>query len=533
MRDKRQRNRLITSILASMVAISAMSQTNGTRPQLVVEIMIDQLRSDYIELLQNQLGESGFKRLTRDGVCFENVDFNVDNLDIVSGTAMLVTGTYPRLNGLTGEKIYDVQKRLARNILIDPDKLGNFTSETLSPKALKVSTVSDELRINGGGLGYVYSIAPDAQQAIILAGHAGNGAFWINDVNGKWSTTTYYTDVPQAITARNYKNSLAARLDTMTWSPMMSLDKYPGIPSHKKYYPFKYVFPAARKDRYSTYKKSALVNEEVTSVALDFLKSLNMGGRGETDMLNIAYTLSPYNDEAGDGSVELQDKYLRLDRQLGRLLDAIDAGVGLNNTLVVVSSTGYFEDNSVVDEKFNIPSGEFNPSKAKSLLNLYLMAVYGNAQWVEDFHDGSFYLNRKLIKEKNLNLKEVRRNASDFLRRMSGIADAYTVDELIDNPTTKEMSRIHNGIVADNVGDVVVKVMPGWNVVLSDNTLQKQEVKQVRTNVVSTPTYILHPALKAQKINTPIDATLLAPTVSRLLRIRSPNAAAEKPYIFE
>ena len=134
--NKKQRNRLITSILAAMVALSAVSQTSGGRPQLVVEIMIDQLRSDYIELLQNHFGENGFKRLTDNGACFENVDFNIDNVDVVSSTAMLLTGTYPRINGLSGEQVYDIQKRIYKKILCDPDKLGNFTSENLSPRAL-------------------------------------------------------------------------------------------------------------------------------------------------------------------------------------------------------------------------------------------------------------------------------------------------------------------------------------------------------------------------------------------------------------
>lgn len=533
MRNKKHSNRLVTSILASIVAVSALSQTNGGRPQLVVEIMIDQLRSDYIELLQNHFGECGFKRLAENGVCFENVDFNIDNIDIVSSTAMLMTGAYPRINGISGSHVYDVKKRLSQHILADPDKLGNFTSEKLSPMALKVSTVSDELKINSGGLGYVYSIAPDAQQAILLAGHAGNGAFWINDLNGKWATSTFYKDVPQVINNRNYKTPLTVRIDTMSWSPMLDLSEYPDIPTHKKYYPFKYLFPASRKDRYVNYKKSGLVNEEVTTVALDFLKSLDMGKRGETDMLNIGYTLSPFGDNGGEGSIELQDKYVRLDRQLGRLFEAIDGSVGLQNTLIVVASTGYFENSDTTDSKYNIPSGIFNPIKAKSLLNLYLMAVYGNAQWVDDYHNECFYLNHKLIKDKNLDLKEVRKNASDFLRRMSGVAEAYSVDDIIDNPNGNHALHIKNGMIAAHTGDVLVKIKPGWNVALNADNIQTQKVKQVRANVVSTPIYILHPSLKAQKIITPIDAILLAPTVSRLLRIRSPNAAEEKSYIFE
>ncbi len=532
MQNKRQRNRLITSILATMVALSAVSQTpeGGGRPQLVVEILIDQLRSDYLELLQNHFGENGFNRLKRDGAYFESVEFNVDNVDIVSGTALLMTGTYPNINGLPSATVYDAQKRLGQKILLDASK--SSANEVLSPSVLKVSTVSDELRVNSNGLGYVYSIAPDAQQSILMAGHAGNAAFWINDVNGKWVTSSFYSDYsPQLISVKNYSAPLSSRIDTMSWTPSIALAGYPEIATHRKFYPFRYVFPPSRKDRYTNYKKSALVNEEVTSVAIDFLSTLKLGTRGETDMLNIAYTAAPYSDEAGDGSVELQDTYLRLDRQLGRLFDAIEKSVGLRNTLVFVSSTGYFEDNSKVDSRFKIPSGEFKPSKAKSLLNLYLMAIYGNAQWVDNYYNGSFFLNRKLIKEKNVDLREIREKSSDFLRRMSGVSEAYSLDEVLGNPHGDAEKRMHNGIVMDYAGDVLVKVMPGWSVVENEQT-QTQTVKQVRSSVVGTPAFFLHPSIKPQKINTPIDAALLAPTVSRLLRIRSPNAAMSKPYIF-
>lgn len=532
MQNKRQRNRLITSILASMVALSAMSQAqqegNG-RPQLVVEILIDQLRSDYLELLQTHFTENGFNRLTRDGAYFESVDFKMNNVDMVSATATLMTGTYPSINGLPSGMVYDAQKRMGQKVLVDRNATG--TNEVLTPKPLKVSTVSDELRVNSNGLGYVYSIAPDAQQAILLAGHAGNAACWINDVNGKWVTSSFYPESPQVISVRNLSAPLSSRVDTMSWVPSIPLANYPEVATYKKFYPFRYTFPPARKDRYKNYKKSALVNEEVTSVAIEFLAGIKLGARGEIDMLNIAYTAAPYSDEAGDGSVELQDTYLRLDRQLARLFEAIEKNVGLNNTLVFVSSTGYFEDNNKIDPKFNIPSGEFQPSKAKSLLNLYLMAIYGNAQWVDNYYEGSFFLNRKLIKEKNVDLREIREKSSDFLRRMSGVANAYSLDEVLENPHGEVEKLMHNGIVMDYAGDVLVEVMPGWTIVENEQA-QTQKVKQVRANVVSTPAFFLHPSVKPQKITTPIDASLLAPTVSRLLRIRSPNAALGKPYRF-
>ncbi len=512
-----------------MVAISALSQTKGERPQLVVGIIIDQLRSDYIELLQNHFGQNGFNRLLRDGVYFEDVNFDVADLDKVSGTSIVMTGAYPSISGVGGATIYDPQKKRSQYTLNDPSKLGNFTSETYSPAALKVSTIGDELRVSNDGLGYVYSIAPDPQQAIILAGHAGNCAFWINDLNGKWATSTFYKEVPQVISLRNYNNPLSSRIDTMAWNPVLPLKDYPDVPTYRKYYPFKYTFPNSL-TRYSDYKKSALVNNEVTSVAISYIQGLKLGKREQTDMLNIAYTAAPYKVKDGDYSFELQDTYIRLDREIEKLLDAIDKNVGLRNAVVMISSTGYFDGGNKVDDKFNVPSGEFRPSRANSLLNLYLMAIYGNGQWVDGYNNQNFYLNRKLIKEKNVNLREVREKSSDFLRRMSGVATAYTLDEIISNPVDEEVKRLHRGLVLETAGDVRIEVRPGWRVVENENTTTEQ-VRYVRSNLVNTPAFILAPDIKAQKIIIPVDATILAPTVSRILRIRSPNAAAQRPYI--
>ncbi|MEF9923883.1 MAG: alkaline phosphatase family protein [Muribaculaceae bacterium] len=520
-------NRLITTMLLSMVAISALSQEKSNRPTLVIGIMIDQLRSDYLESLQSHFGQNGFNRLMRNGAYFESVDFGVANLDQVSASAIIFTGAYPCINGIPSEKVYSSKIRLPENVLTDVSKIGNFTNETLSPQALAVSTIADELRIDNDGLGYVYSIAPDAQQAIILAGHAGNSAFWINDATGKWATTTFYKDVPKFMPLRNYQSPLSTRLDTMSWQPALSLSEYPEIKAWRKYYPFKYIFPQTDKDCYRAYKNSALVNEEVTSVAIDYIQSLRLGKRDNLDMLNIAYTVAPYQyGLANDNSVELQDSYIRLDRQLNKLFSVIDKSVGLNNTLIFVSSTGYFNETTKDAAKFNIPTGEFSPKRAVSLLNMYLMAVYGNGEWVQDYHNRQFFLNRKLIKDKSIDLQEIRSKASILLRQVSGISDAYTLDE-VNNPTSDSARRLKHATTAIYAGDILVEINPGWEITETQSTQNK--VKQVRNNMINAPAFILAPDIKPQKISSVVDATFLAPTVSRLLRIRSPNAAQAMP----
>lgn len=278
-------------MIFSLVAMSALSQVSGGRPTLIVGISIDQLRNDYLDLLQSQFGNGGFKRLMQDGAKLETVVFDMARLDKATSTAGIYTGTYPNINGITGVKTYSEDSRRITPALNDPKYIGNATDETLSPMAIKVSTLSDEVRMDNNGIGDVYAIAPDAQQAIIMAGHAANGAFWISDKTGKWASSTFYKDYPTTISSQNMRRPLKARLDTLTWRPRLDISKYPDIPLHRTFYPFKYTFKG--NDGIERFKSSALVNEEVTSVAISCINDMALGKRATIDMINIAYSAAP------------------------------------------------------------------------------------------------------------------------------------------------------------------------------------------------------------------------------------------------
>lgn len=525
-KENRITSRIALAIIASMVTMGIVAQTPAKRPTLVVGIMVDGLNSDYLELLKGYFGEGGFKRLMRDGVTLENVEYG-PGVDRASATAMIFTGATASVNGISAATIYDTEKKIGYPILLDPSKIGNYTNETYSPSALLVSTLSDEIRIDGGGTGYVYSIAPDATQAILMAGHAGNSAFWINDITGRWATTTYYKDVPTPIQTRNYRIPLSKRLDTLSWTPAMSLNKYPDIPEYKKHYPFKHIFMPGDKDRYRAYKVSAPVNSEVTAVATEYIRSLSLGKRDVMDMLNIAYTVTPYPyTKEIDNRVELMDSYIRLDRDLDQLFKAIDKNVGLNNSLIFLAGTPASVTGRRDDEKWNIPSGEFSPRKAISLLNMYLMAIHGNGEWVNGHHNNKFYLNRKLIKERDVNIKNIRNDAADFLARMSGVSKVVTIDDIISGNAENSVALRQNTHIK-HAGDLYVTINPGWETVETHEGKEKRTTaRSVATNV---PVFILSPGITPQIINTEVDACLISPTVARLLRIRSPNASSMKP----
>ena len=520
------KKKVLATLLLSLLVVPLV-QSADQAPRLVVGITVDQLRTDYLMALQHLFGEKGFKRLMKEGVVCENLVYDYPNVDKASATATLYTGTMPFFHGIPSERFFNTTFQREEFILNDPSKIGNYTQETFSPERLKTSTISDEVKIVSGGLGRVYAVAPDAQQSIISAGHAANCAFWINDRNGKWATTTYYRDVPAYIEQFNYGRSLSTRIDTLAWTPVYTPDLYTAIPYLTNDFSFKRTFSHDNRDRFAQFKTTALVNTEITDVAVEFLDKGLLGRRGVLDMLNIGYTAGVYlNKTVQEYGLELQDSYVRLDRDLARLLDEIDKKVGLDHTVIFVASTGYFKGEAKESPIYNIPSGEFYPRRAVSLLNVYLMALYGQGDWVIGYQNRQIFLNRKLIKERALAADEMREKAASFLIQMAGVQDVYTSQRLLLSYGTDRLAAMRNGYCPKLSGDLVLDLCPGWEVVYEDNADTRE---YVRINAIPAPCFILAPDVKPVHIATPVRATAIAPTVSRLLRIRSPNGSSASP----
>ena len=524
------RRGVITSVICSLVGINTILAVDNVRPRLVVGIMVDQLRTDHIEYLQNLFGDKGFRRLMKDGVYIKDVDFKVPGLDAVSGSAMIYTGSYPRYTGVNAEMVYSPETKGMVNVLNDPASIGNFTTETLSPSNIRISTISDEIAVAGQGKASIFSIAPDAQQSIVMAGHAANSAFWINENTGNWATTTYYQDSPSILTQKNYTNPIAARLDTMAWTPLRgnsmpntkSADKKGGEAG------FRHTFPIADRDVYKIYASSPLVNTEITDAAISYLQSLPLGRSVDTtDMLNLAYTAAPFlYDNEGNLTAETEDTYIRLDGQLERLFDAIDRYVGLDNTFVYVVSTGYYDEATPEDGKYKIPTGTFSVKRALSLLNSYLSAHYGNGAYVDTFSKDHVYLNHKEIEEKGLDLKATAELARDFLVKMSGVNDAYTMSDIMAS-ALPSMEALRLATDPKTGGDIILEFNAGWSIV--DDTRFPNEIKTVRADVALTPAFLMWPPLVPEVIDRTVEAVSIAPTVSQALRIRAPNGAVGKP----
>lgn len=510
------------------MATLAVAAGTPVRPHLVVGIVVEGLEQDYIDLLRESFGSGGFNRLLNRGVVIPALDYGTP-LDATGATALLATGATADISGIDGATRFDREALRTAPLLHDLSAMGNYTNETYSPAALAVSTIADEARIAGGGVTAVYAIAADPQQAVLLGGHAANSALWLNADNGNWATSTFYKEPPTTLAARNRLYPLAVRLDTMSWTPLRPAAAYTHLPDHLTRYPFRYTFGRSKSERVAKFMTTPLLNSEITQLATEIIATPDFGAHDGPDMLNLAYTIRPFVDsKSTDTRYELMDSYLRLDRDLEQLFAAIERGPGMNNTLIYLAATPPGSRSRRDDERWNVPFGEFSTRKAISLLNMYLIALHGNGEWVKGYHRNAFYLNDKLISDRNVDPALIRNEAADFLERMSGVRRAFTIDDIINERAGENAEALRRNTSITHAGDVYISPAAGWEVVDDWQTpASATRTQMVHREVAPTGiAIIMAPGVDARTIATPVDARSIAPTVARLLRIRSPNGAS-------
>ena len=520
------KGRLLSSIIAVLALSSIQAQNTPAVPKLVVGLTIYQLRMDYVEAFSAMYGERGFKRLWKEGRLYQNAEYDYVDVDKSSAITSIYTGASPYVHGIVADGWMDRNTLQVVNCVDDTQYMGIYTSEYTSPHRMKVSNLSDEVTIATQGIAEVYSIAPTREMAVLSAGHASNGAFWINDENGKWSGSTYYGNFPSWVSTYNDRQGLDFRIGEMVWGPYLPVNAYVHLTSENKQLTFKHKFDDERRNKYRKFKTSPYVNDEVNRLVNACLNQTQIGRDFIPDLLNLAYYAGNYDHQPSSAyPMEMQDMYVRLDNTLGELLDMIDRKVGLDNTLFFITSTGYTDPEPLDDKKYRIPTGEFHIKRCAALLNLYLAALYGEGQYVEAHHEQEIYLNHKLIEQKQLNLPEILARSSEFLVQFSGVKDVYSSQRLMLGSWTPELDKVKNRYCADASGDLWIEVLPGWSIV-RDHSL---DTRVVRNAYTSAPLVFMGWDVRPEIIYTPVKIGHIAPTLTHFMRIRAPNASSFPP----
>lgn len=525
------RKRLAFMVMSLVTAMTVRAETPG----LVVGIVIDGLRQETLDMLRPYMSNDGFNRLMDGGVVIENLDFGT-NLDVPSATALLMTGASPNVNGIGNELVYEPNANRSNSVFFDNDFSGIYTDSHVSPQVLRVTTISDEARIAGAGVTYVYAIAPTEAQALVMGSHAGNSAVWFNSKTGNWATSSFYRELPQPAMNVNRTHSLISRMDTMQWVPSAVTAGAAHLPDHLTRYPFRYTFTGKDNGRFEKFANSPMINNEIVSLASQYVKSLQLGQHDGIDVLNLGFALQPAEfTKTAENRYEMYDSYIKLDAALAEFFKNLDSTLGEDNVIVYISGTPNLPQRRIDDGKWNIPGGEFSSRKAVSLLNLYLVAVHGNGEWVKGFHNGHVYLNADLANTKDLDIRDLRREAAQFLVRMSGVGHAYTIDDIITaQPIVPNALGQSRNTVIEQAGDVVVDIAPGWTLVDDYNyVVPEKEPRAYAVNPTTAPFLLKAPGVASQRIDLPVDARAIAPAITGLMHIRSPNGASTPPPMFK
>lgn len=538
---------LFTSIGFCALVCLTLSFRYGTakppeRPKLVVGIVIDQMRQEYLYRFYDKFGEGGFRRILNEGFNNKNTHYNYIPTETGPGHAAVYTGAIPAFSGIVANDWLDRDSKRMVNCVS-----GDTTEHTVggtgpigqvSAKRLLVTTIADELKIHTQNQAKVVSVAIKDRSATFSAGHRGDGAYWFDAETGHFISSSYYVkELPQWVKAFNNRG-VATQFNESTWEPMASLSTYTETGPDANAYEYKMgnrtqpTFPydikemtkdfEALKYRYLPY--TPFGNTLVKEMAKAAVKGEQLGQDNVPDLLGVNFSSLDYAGHMfGPDSKELQDMMLRLDRDLEDLLNFLDENVGEGEYLLFISADhgGMHVPQFLIDHK--LPGGYLATASVKASMNDFLADKFNLKDLVLHGNIYEVYLDRKKITEFHLDLEKVQRAAAQFLMDFEGVVYAYTATDLARNEYSDGLAeKLQNGFYYPRSPDVLAIHKPGWMGISG----------QIKTGHGSGYTYDTHVPLlwygwhiPKGESSIPRKVINIAPTVAQLLSIPFPSGS--------
>jgi len=526
----------IAALLISPTLFSFTLHHNKKTPKLIIGIVIDQMSNEYLTRYWDDFGKKGFKRLMNEGVYFNRTSLPYFYTSNAAGYATLFTGATPANHGIIAEQWY--QSLTNEIVTCTGYNNRNISNEyvkekTLSPGSLISTTIGDEMK-RKNSLSKVYTISPDHRAAILSGGHTANAAFWIDQQFGNWVSSRHYLDsIPSWIRKFNDKRLIDIYLGR-TWKQTLPKDHYQeSLPDKNKYeegifdqsvFPYDLAY-LQKKIGYKLIRAVPEGNTYTKDFALAAIMNEELGADEHPDLLNIVFSANRYIERHfGPRSVEMQDTYLRLDRDIGHLLTYIDDHFKKGEVLLFLTSCNGPMDHPDWLSEQGLPGGYFRSSKALYLLRTYLGVLYGQKELVKFVYKQQIFLNRNLISNENLPLEEIQDHVARFMVQFNGIANAVPAHVLRENHFDGGlMGKMKNSYCLKRSGDVMIMLKPGWK--------EYTEKGNTQEHAASLPLFLYGWNLPAQKINNETFLHDLAPTLSEITGTRKPALCTGKSLL--
>lgn len=509
------------------------------RPKLVVGIVVDQMRWDYLYRYQKRYTDGGFKRLLGEGFSCENTMIPYVPSVTAIGHTCIYTGSVPSIHGIAGNNFVKDGKKV---YCTDDDSVKpvGTTSEAalMSPRNLWVSTIGDEMKIASNGRAKVVGVALKDRASILPAGHNPNGAFWFDDQTGCFITSSYYMDrLPKWVEAFNGKR-LPEQYLSQKWNTLYPKNTYTESTTDENEYEngiregVKATLPLNLPELYKKYGYGIIRNTPFgNSLTLDMAKAAidgeQLGADDETDLLAVSCSSTDYiGHQVGTHAIETEDTYLRLDKAIADFLAYLDSKVGKGNYLVFLSADHGAMNNAAFLQDRRIPAGSWDASATAKKLNHVLAKEYPEAgDIVKTVMNYQVFFNRDVIKSKQLDFDNIKQTVVNVLKEDPSVLYACDMAKASTESIPEEVkSRIINGYNRERSGDVVIILKPNFYA----HGMKGTDHGAWNSYDTHIPLVFMGWGIKHGATTKQTFMTDIAPTIAAMLHVQAPNGCVGK-----
>ena len=505
-------------------------------PKLVVGLVVDQMRYDYLTRFWDHYGEGGFKRLVNQGFNCKNNHFNYAPTSTGPGHASVYTGSAPATHGIIGndwyDKVSDAEVYCAADSTYQSVGAIGDVGE-MSPHRMQVTTVTDQLRLHTQMQGKVIAIAIKDRGAVLPGGHTANAAYWFHGANeGNWITSSFYMDnLPKWV--MDFNGSNAVEKYKKPWTTFKEISAYRESDVDNNPYEGRLkgeaspTFPHQLVDLWDTNGGYGILsgtpygNSITTDFALAAIDGEQLGADRNTDFLAISFSSTDYvGHRYGVNSKEVQDTYIRLDQDLERLLNALDAKVGKDAyTLFLTADHGAIHVPAYLNN-LKIPAGYMGGEQIQEKFKLFSQYTFGTTDVVKNFSNFQFFLDHKIIRNLDMELAKAQELIANELRTYENIHQVYTGHQMLNNHYTKGIPYVlQNGYHQKRSGDVLVVLSPGYaSYAKTGSTHGSPQIYDTHV-----PLLFYGNGVKKGSTRERTEIPDIAPTIASLLGIAFPN----------
>ena len=541
------RNSIYLVGLCLLQISSGQAQPGGTtviRPKLVVGIVLDQMRWDYLYRYYSRYSEGGFRRLLKEGFSCENTYINYLPSTTAVGHTCIFTGSVPSITGISGndwtEQLTGIRVYCTDDSTVQSVGVNSAVDGKMSPHNLLVSTITDELRMATNFKSRVVGISLKDRAAILPAGHTANAAFWMDDATGNFISSTYYmSKLPEGVEHFNKEKNIDKYLGS-DWNTLYPIDTYIESDSDNKSYEGRLpgetapVFPHNIKSAYSKNRSSFRTTPFGNSMTLDFAKTVldiyKLGQGTATDFLTINCASTDYVGHLfGPNSIEEEDTYLRLDLDLATFFTELDSKLGRGNYLVFLTADHGAAQAVGYSQEKHIPADFFVTSNILTNLDQLIQQKFGISKAIRSAENYQINFDIDKINTANGNFEGIKKLVTDYLNKQPGVAYAVDMEKVQQAPIPEPIrTMIINGYNYKRSGQVQVIFQPAWLESYARTGTTHGTWNPYDTHIpLIFMGWDIQPGASAAIVH----MTDIAPTLATLLHIQAPSGNIGKPIV--